>query len=299
MPAFNTFIYIIAYTVGIASISIQVLSYFKKLETKETLLFSISFLLLIFSFTLSAFSEFFNNFINILIERSKTLFLILLAVTTPLNIHNERIMRFSNTINKAFKIICGVFLILFVISNLINYNKEMFITACVLLNISILYSMMVIIFTKPSILVKHREKIEKTTAIIFFSILFLMMLVDIFSKKIKFSNNLLSFSELILPLFFIYLALLKLFDDIKRISLFSFKNVINTDKISVYNISPREKDVLDLLVKGKSYNQIGEDLFISLPTVKTHVSNIYRKFEVSNKVELINLLNSEKTTNSS
>ena len=59
-----------------------------------------------------------------------------------------------------------------------------------------------------------------------------------------------------------------------------------------YAISPREKDVLDLLVKGKSYNQIGEELYISLPTVKTHISNIYRKFEVNNKVELINLLNS-------
>lgn len=46
-----------------------------------------------------------------------------------------------------------------------------------------------------------------------------------------------------------------------------------------YGITPRERDVMILLIQGQSYRNIIEALFISLPTVKTHISNLYRKTE--------------------
>lgn len=54
----------------------------------------------------------------------------------------------------------------------------------------------------------------------------------------------------------------------------------------LYGISPRERDVMVLLVQGRSYREITETLFISLPTVKSHVSSLYRKTNTVNRLEL-------------
>lgn len=53
-------------------------------------------------------------------------------------------------------------------------------------------------------------------------------------------------------------------------------------------LSKREIEVLNQLAKGLSYQQIAKDLFISINTLKSHVSKIYAKLETNNKVEAIN-----------
>ncbi len=52
------------------------------------------------------------------------------------------------------------------------------------------------------------------------------------------------------------------------------------------NLSKRENEVLTLLLQGLTYNQIAETLFISLPTVKTHIQHIYSKFGIKRREEL-------------
>jgi DNA-binding CsgD family transcriptional regulator len=56
-----------------------------------------------------------------------------------------------------------------------------------------------------------------------------------------------------------------------------------------YNISPREQEVIRLILQGYSNQQIGDTLFISLSTVKKHVTNIYQKLEIKSRYELITL----------
>ncbi len=51
------------------------------------------------------------------------------------------------------------------------------------------------------------------------------------------------------------------------------------------SLSNREIEILERLAIGQKYNEIAAALFIALPTVKTHIRNIYRKLEVSNKTE--------------
>lgn len=51
-------------------------------------------------------------------------------------------------------------------------------------------------------------------------------------------------------------------------------------------LSPREAQIVQLLVAGKTNVEIGTQLFISTNTVKTHVKNIYTKLQVSNRVQL-------------
>ncbi|MBB6480529.1 LuxR family transcriptional regulator [Spirochaeta isovalerica] len=56
------------------------------------------------------------------------------------------------------------------------------------------------------------------------------------------------------------------------------------------NISEREQEIIELLIQGVSNREMGETLYISYNTVKTHVRNIYRKLDVSNKLQLLYLL---------
>jgi DNA-binding CsgD family transcriptional regulator len=43
---------------------------------------------------------------------------------------------------------------------------------------------------------------------------------------------------------------------------------------------------MELLVVGKSYKEIMGILSISMPTVKTHVSSLYRKTGATNRLDL-------------
>jgi LuxR family transcriptional regulator, maltose regulon positive regulatory protein len=52
-------------------------------------------------------------------------------------------------------------------------------------------------------------------------------------------------------------------------------------------LSPREVEVLRLVVAGYSNQSIGEQLFISLWTVKSHLTHIYRKIEVASRTQAI------------
>jgi DNA-binding NarL/FixJ family response regulator len=50
-----------------------------------------------------------------------------------------------------------------------------------------------------------------------------------------------------------------------------------------HSLSPRELDVLRLIVEGKSDREIAEELFISHHTVSRHVSNILGKMGVESR----------------
>ena len=61
--------------------------------------------------------------------------------------------------------------------------------------------------------------------------------------------------------------------------------------LSTYHISPRETDILKLMLQGKNNKEIQEELFISYHTVKNHVYNIFQKLGISNRYQLLTLVN--------
>ncbi len=71
----------------------------------------------------------------------------------------------------------------------------------------------------------------------------------------------------------------------------------NTNKPSEENkndqpeniLSAREVEILQRIVDGLNYQEIGERLFISPHTVRKHTANIYEKLHVSNKASAIKL----------
>ena len=59
-------------------------------------------------------------------------------------------------------------------------------------------------------------------------------------------------------------------------------------KVSILEeLSRQEKNIKNHIIDGKSNKEIAEELFISLSTVKTHITNIYHKLNISNRKELI------------
>ncbi|ARF14099.1 response regulator [Sporosarcina ureae] len=53
------------------------------------------------------------------------------------------------------------------------------------------------------------------------------------------------------------------------------------------DLTDRELEVLLLLAKGKSNQEIADELFIALKTVKTHVSNLLSKLEVQDRTQAV------------
>lgn len=56
---------------------------------------------------------------------------------------------------------------------------------------------------------------------------------------------------------------------------------------SAEELSPREREVLDLLASGYIYKEIGDKMGICVETVRTHVKNICEKMHVRNRVEAV------------
>lgn len=62
---------------------------------------------------------------------------------------------------------------------------------------------------------------------------------------------------------------------------------VNTLQNEDYNLSDREKQVLQLLVDGYSYKMIASEMFISIDTVRSHIKKIYEKLHVNSKSEAV------------
>ena len=56
-----------------------------------------------------------------------------------------------------------------------------------------------------------------------------------------------------------------------------------------HGISEREKEILMLVLRGKSNKEIEDALFIAMGTVKNHIYNIYQKIGVKNRAQLMAL----------
>lgn len=99
------------------------------------------------------------------------------------------------------------------------------------------------------------------------------------------------------PLVGIYFILLFFGGDLALIILLRIYLAENKDKYTdvtdilenlyqQYGISKRERDIIREICNGLTNQQIADKLFISLQTVKDHIHNIFRKVNVSNRVQL-------------
>ncbi|MGE4272565.1 MAG: response regulator [Desulfitobacterium sp.] len=60
-------------------------------------------------------------------------------------------------------------------------------------------------------------------------------------------------------------------------------------KSPLHSLSKREQEVLELISKGLTYNQVAQKLYIAENTVKNHVHNAVRKLHVQNRIQAIDV----------
>lgn len=52
-------------------------------------------------------------------------------------------------------------------------------------------------------------------------------------------------------------------------------------------LTPRQQQIVERIVEGKSYKMIAGDLYISIDTVRSHIKKIYSTLQINSKAELI------------
>lgn len=60
---------------------------------------------------------------------------------------------------------------------------------------------------------------------------------------------------------------------------------------SKYKITKREKEIIDKICQGKTNQQIADELFIGLQTVKDHTHRIYSKIGINSRLKLVQMIN--------
>lgn len=57
--------------------------------------------------------------------------------------------------------------------------------------------------------------------------------------------------------------------------------------LSPRSLAPREREVLDLLSKGRAYKQIAAEMELSMGTVRTYIRRLYGKLNVNCRTEAV------------
>lgn len=281
-----------AYTMGIATLVVQIIGLRKGVEYRETVFLTAAFLLLIVAFTLQKLIPQkdtglagFKSFIQLLS-------VMLLAVAVSVNIHKERLV---SRVRLRNLLVVGLGMLGLTVCALMNVLGNVLVALAVssaLLYGSVVYSMVLILNCKPAPLLQHRNREERRIAGIVMAIMIFSLLIFAFVPKTGLVRAAEQYGAYVLSVVCIVLSLSKLPHDLRRLSDFTQPRRLNTLQLERLGISAREREVIELIIKGMTNKEIAGTLFISLPTVKTHVSNIYAKLNVRNRLELSNLINS-------
>jgi two-component system, NarL family, response regulator LiaR len=63
--------------------------------------------------------------------------------------------------------------------------------------------------------------------------------------------------------------------------------ILNTSLISQLEISKRELEILNLMAKGHSNEEIAAKIYVSINTVKTHNQNLFEKLDVKRRIQAV------------
>jgi ATP/maltotriose-dependent transcriptional regulator MalT len=63
--------------------------------------------------------------------------------------------------------------------------------------------------------------------------------------------------------------------------------VLNAQKLKEVGLTAREHEILALIAQGLSNREIGEKLFVSENTVKTHSSRLFEKMQVNRRMQAV------------
>ncbi|WP_235958289.1 helix-turn-helix domain-containing protein [Flammeovirga agarivorans] len=251
------------------------------MENRETVGFTLSLLLLLISISVSPlFPE----------EKTTTLSTLLCMILVACATFLDTLGLQKHSIPDKFKKIhIGISIglaVVVIVSKLLGNMLYTQWAVIVFLIITIVVSMLITRQTKPIQQFQHLEKSNRVFALTFL-ILTPIYLIFHYAFENEYQHFQIGF---LLYIAFTALAIRKIYDDMQRLSLINNDIAPNKQQFKNYALTKREQEIASLLQKGVTYQKIADQLFISLPTVKTHASNIYKKCGVKTRNELSNLL---------
>ncbi len=284
MLIFELTILAITYSALIIAIFLEVLCFKRKMETIETIAFTASLLLLVISISLSPL--FGENEIGSTSAVFTLICMTLVSSTTFLITLSERHHTIKPIYKRAHIYLAASLIIGVLVTYLVGYLVYVQYAVIVFLICSIAASMIIVRVTKPLKRFAHLEKSSR-----FFAITFLILvpfyLIFHYGFEREYEKLPMGF---LLYMAFILLAVSKIYDDLQRLSLIRKGVEPQKQHFKNYGLTEREEEIATLLSKGITYQSISEQLFISLPTVKTHAGSIYKKCGVKTRHELTLLL---------
>ncbi len=220
--------------------------------------------------------------------------IILLAWRTPALAAAFLSVKVPQKTKKFFNMVCLVFLVFSLMLTGYNFESSFFEYAKIFPSLFLLLLSLSgsAVYTAIQLL---KTKKERSNRLLFAFVLFFSVLATLEDTVISLFDNLkcYPYGAIMLGVFFLWLFIRERKSEPGRIARTMEKRLEELKKS--YNLTDREMDVIGLLVDGEDKFSIGEQLFISANTVKSHISSIYRKLEISSRFELYALLNSEKT----
>lgn len=281
MDHFLIFLRIISYTLGF-TLLIFILN--KYIKSKNRVVGS--FFLLWLTMTLTSATYILELYLVINISHIGRLLghpLMLIAIssisiTLPNFVHNIFSIKRKYIIT-TFTVLSAVLIPLIILTNSTDYFWAVRKLVMLIIILSNIYSYIV---SLHRIMLTDSGR-KKNTGLVFMGIylvLFVLLLIlDIYGET---GGKLFFF-----PLFYLFIGGFITFIGIKFLDINIEAKFLKESKfISNYNLTNREAEISRLVADGHTYKKIGELLYISVNTVKTHVKHIYEKTETSNKIEL-------------
>ena len=131
----------------------------------------------------------------------------------------------------------------------------------------------------------------KKTVLIFGLLVLAILMLFQFSKYTLISNNLKT--ELVITIIAIVFFFVGIYINKKSLHKSSTNAVeINRKKIEELQLSNREYEVLQKISEGLSNKEIGQALFLSESTIKTHVSNLLVKLNAKRRTQAVQIAKS-------
>ena len=126
----------------------------------------------------------------------------------------------------------------------------------------------------------------KKTVLIFSSLILAILILFQISKYSLATRN--SFSEWVIATVAIVFFIIGIFLNKKSLHKKPASEfVVNQEKIDTLGLSKREFEVLNGIASGLSNKEIGEKLFLSESTIKTHVSNLFVKLNAKRRTQAV------------
>ncbi|MBU3154967.1 helix-turn-helix domain-containing protein [Clostridium estertheticum] len=284
--------YIISLFAGVSSISISYFIYSsnKKKALKFFIALNLSFFAIQNSIALGLYSKYVAQVSSFIPYLSKFLDFVGTSFSSLLGIFFINYLFGLEITNLKKKIFFSVFTFQF-IGIAIYYLFEThyifkFIIHASIISV-IIYELYVGLKNYKQVVNKDLKQAIKSFVLI--TIIFLpFIMIESYRPYIQLIKNIELLKMAALPSYFLTINIFNLIFVLKYFNTPSFiaNNKLTDYFKQKYDITEKQSEIIELIIKGLTYKQIAEKLFISSKTVDNHVQNIYKKLNENSKMQL-------------